>query len=741
MRKASARGVLATPKFAPGPNPLELEREIKMIEPTNEDQMRQMGAIITEMQRGAANDRSLLNALALWKVQLEQPAITNQMKFQFLRRFYFWLLGRGTESDVKKTFWGRANAAVYNREVSLYLEAFARKRLEYAMQISLLANRIPEGIVGYLLYFKYIVNGNLKRANDGKSSWWDLSDDDFLNDFELFVQAFDRTPQKSEMAAGLAKKFSGGNPELGPPLKDVQNRNMAVSAVQKLVNPVDPDEPTTNDPAGAPPGPRNPDVPGAYAPPPMLDDPGFAGFLQEQTSIMREMRDIMERGSKPTVVDTSGIASEVSTIGPAIGSEVKTLGEEISRISPQLDEAFGRHLKDLNTTIQTEMAALAPRIAEQTKQTLKAQTAELGKLSAAIDRLEGRNQQGIPAETSALQADLAATKAQFEASNATIADLQMRLAAAEGRLLDEQEAPSQALILAETDAARAALHAEYKGRWDEMMKAWNTFMQNHEGHLDSHLQQQRETFQAAAGVMQDRLALTESALNMSRAQWAELRAAAAQMAGGMQELAREKEEARERAAQLQVQIQRAQIAFNAEREARGRENSELRDLLYRLYEEQQNQQRFLEYKAMDEDEEPVIEEMEEPVDAPLAIEAPPPKEKEEAVAEEEPAPQPMDWSDDMEIASNALREAIRHSNATAVAKASVDFQKVLGGYEWTKPIPRDVKELVKFAGKIKKGLITRKGPKESRDGTSQRRAKAAAGTKEQRKAAQAARRV
>jgi hypothetical protein len=182
----------ANPKFHAGPNELEKEPELKIIQPTNAEQLKQLTGLVEALRRQNMGDQAWQNALRLWQMQITTGALSDVVKLEFVKRFYFWLLGRGTEKDVLKTFWGRGNAAVINREVALYIEQFSQRRLDYALQLSLLAGRVPTSLNGYYLYFKYIVNGKLQRTTDHNgATWWEMSSDDYLQDFELFQQEFD----------------------------------------------------------------------------------------------------------------------------------------------------------------------------------------------------------------------------------------------------------------------------------------------------------------------------------------------------------------------------------------------------------------------------------------------------------------------------------------------------------------------------------------------------------------------
>lgn len=194
-------------KFQPGKSPLELEDGIRVLQPTTKHLQQKMIEILDQIYLKSSPQQK--QALELWKFQLSQTNVEDQVKFQFIRRFYYWLLGRGEESDHKKTLWGRGNAAIYNGEVSSYIDAFLQKRKQFAIQLSLLRDRVPSTLVGYWLYFKYIVNGELKlvKMEDG-TSFWDMSDENFLQDFDLFAQLDPNAPG--------ARGTDSSNPDVPP---------------------------------------------------------------------------------------------------------------------------------------------------------------------------------------------------------------------------------------------------------------------------------------------------------------------------------------------------------------------------------------------------------------------------------------------------------------------------------------------------------------------------------------------
>lgn len=213
LSNAVARENLAAgnPKFHAGETPLEQEAALKVIEPTSEQQLKELMNMIDLMYVDAGPQQR--KALDFYKGQMAVDGATNAVKMRFLRRFYFWLLGRGTNDDHAKTLWGRGNVAVYNAEVAAYIEQFVEKRLQYALQLSLLAQRIPVSLNGYYLYFKYIVNGELRRAKGTDNiEFWDLSNDDFLKDFEVLAQYFDGQVNYREIIKPAATRPSNAAP-------------------------------------------------------------------------------------------------------------------------------------------------------------------------------------------------------------------------------------------------------------------------------------------------------------------------------------------------------------------------------------------------------------------------------------------------------------------------------------------------------------------------------------------------
>lgn len=144
------------PKFHPGADPIEREANLRVILPTERDALDSMTRML-EKTYGATEDPAERQALALWKFQVAQGSVKDQINLDFMRGFYFWLLGRGSQEDHDKTLWGRGNVAVFNKQVAKYVDLFVDKRTEYIKKLLSLANNIPQTVNGYYLYYKVII--------------------------------------------------------------------------------------------------------------------------------------------------------------------------------------------------------------------------------------------------------------------------------------------------------------------------------------------------------------------------------------------------------------------------------------------------------------------------------------------------------------------------------------------------------------------------------------------------------
>jgi hypothetical protein len=139
-------------KYHAGADPLERETLLDQILPNAKQELESMTAVLEKLYANGTEQQQ--QAFQLWKFQVASGSVKDQVRLQFLRRFYFWLLGRGEEEDVKKTLWGRANAAAHNDQVAAYIDQFVDKRAEYAMKLQALSQRVPDTLNGYYLYFK-----------------------------------------------------------------------------------------------------------------------------------------------------------------------------------------------------------------------------------------------------------------------------------------------------------------------------------------------------------------------------------------------------------------------------------------------------------------------------------------------------------------------------------------------------------------------------------------------------------
>lgn len=193
-------------KFSVGANPLEREAFLKVLEPTYTKQLERLCELM-ELYDNTSPDPSKHIAVEMWRAQIAQGAFSDHAKMEFVRRFYYWLLGRAADKDAKRTFWGRANVAEHNDEVRAYIEMFVDKRAQFAQQMALLGSRLPSTLVGYYLYFKYIVDGHLKRVTDANGTeYWDMGPEDFLDDFEMFESEFNNKNDKQTLGRFNDKK-------------------------------------------------------------------------------------------------------------------------------------------------------------------------------------------------------------------------------------------------------------------------------------------------------------------------------------------------------------------------------------------------------------------------------------------------------------------------------------------------------------------------------------------------------
>ena len=230
-------------KYHASDDPLQRESLLDTIKPSAAQEIEGMTTMLDKLYKKGTKEQQ--QALQLWKFQVANGSVKDQVRLQFLRRFYFWLLGRGEDADVAKTLWGRGNAAALNSEVAAYIDQFVDKRSEYALKLHHLSQRVPQTINGYYLYYKYIVNGALKRVEgaDGKT-FWDMSNEDYLEDFDIFQQVFQErtafggkrtTDQYADLISPMANYQGDTRPYEGKipyPLTTDQLRRQQVQQLQ-----------------------------------------------------------------------------------------------------------------------------------------------------------------------------------------------------------------------------------------------------------------------------------------------------------------------------------------------------------------------------------------------------------------------------------------------------------------------------------------------------------------------------
>jgi hypothetical protein len=353
------------PKFQAGANELEKEGQLKILQPTNAEQLKQITTLVETLRRQNQHDQGWQNALRFWQMQITTGTLSDQVKFEFVRRFYFWLLGRGTEADVGRTTWGRANVAVVNREVALYIEQFSQRRLDYALQLSLLALRVPNTLNGYYLYFKYIVNGKLERAYDNSGgSWWELSNDDYLQDFELFQQEFDGPADRANYKdvikpaatrPGNAKPFDASRPYPSDLHANEQNKHVAktndqlVAGVlvqdneapnEELSQAMDTDEDNAKQPPVSVPQPNAPPVP--------VNLPAMGVAPNAETAAAREAYRMQQQQSTATIGKLREELHQMKNkhseeTRTALGNMMGQVREEAAKIKREYDRRLEEH--------------------------------------------------------------------------------------------------------------------------------------------------------------------------------------------------------------------------------------------------------------------------------------------------------------------------------------------------------------------------------------------------------------
>lgn len=163
-------------KFHPGKDPLEVEESINDIQPVGAHEHKQLMKMLKRLLKNT-NDPNQISALQFQLVSAETGELKGVIHKEFLRDFWAWLLGRGKESDHKKSPWYRQSLA-NDPEISAYIDTFVTKMHEYRVKLALLKMRYPKGIKQTYLFFKYIVRGE------------ELSQVNYLDDWKVFLDEF-----------------------------------------------------------------------------------------------------------------------------------------------------------------------------------------------------------------------------------------------------------------------------------------------------------------------------------------------------------------------------------------------------------------------------------------------------------------------------------------------------------------------------------------------------------------------
>ncbi len=255
-------------KYHPGKDPLEIEETLPMIQPHTKQEGSRMTAIINAMLKGT-KDKNLIKALTFQKTRLSAKSLQSYVGMEFLRDFWSWLIGRGTEEDHKKTPWYRQSLAD-DPEVAAYIDAFVTKMHDFRLKLARMGIRRPTGINESFVYFKYLVRG--QKPNESN----------FLDDWDLFIKEFGIAREKwgqdyqdrenfvhpHEVAPYNTVRAPGGNRAVVGQSHDDQDGSRAGS---QMLSQMDPPPPAQGDRR------RGGDSPSGRAPDDDGDDGGGGG--------------------------------------------------------------------------------------------------------------------------------------------------------------------------------------------------------------------------------------------------------------------------------------------------------------------------------------------------------------------------------------------------------------------------------------------------------------------------------
>lgn len=164
-------------------NPFEIERTLDKMQPTSEQEHKDMLLIIEQLEKSNNLSDEEKKALVIWKTNLLAESIKPHVEKRFTHDFHAWLLGRGRPEDIKNTPW-KTQPLVDDPEVRAYVDLFIDKNVDYHTALQKLAMKRPVGIAQCYLYYKYLVRDGKKEGT--------VFDVDFLKDWVEFGKDFDR---------------------------------------------------------------------------------------------------------------------------------------------------------------------------------------------------------------------------------------------------------------------------------------------------------------------------------------------------------------------------------------------------------------------------------------------------------------------------------------------------------------------------------------------------------------------
>ncbi|MGB0548748.1 MAG: hypothetical protein ACPGR8_06400 [Limisphaerales bacterium] len=183
-------------KYGAPPSELAKEPKLPVMRPTMPMRKEAINDVLDKMIADN-KDPEEAAALKLWKAQIAAREVPGKVDDQFGEDFRCWLLGRGTKTEHDRTRWGRANVAMWNGQVAKYVDGLMNKRLQYALDMVKLSMRQPRSLDEYYLYYKFIVKGKISLEFDESTglSYYDFSDDTYLDEWERMSKVFDAEPQ------------------------------------------------------------------------------------------------------------------------------------------------------------------------------------------------------------------------------------------------------------------------------------------------------------------------------------------------------------------------------------------------------------------------------------------------------------------------------------------------------------------------------------------------------------------